>query len=189
MTKLVILDRDGVINEDSDAYVKTAKEWVPLPGSIEAISRLYQAGYTIVVATNQSGIGRGLFDLDDLEAMHSKLSDLVLDAGAQLSGIFYCPHKPDDGCNCRKPAPGLLDAIAQEWDMPLTGVPIVGDSLRDLQAGLAHQCTPILVRTGKGAITEAKLPEQQDLALQQAKVFDDLSQAADYLLAVDGSDT
>ena len=166
MTKLVILDRDGVINEDSDSYVKTAKEWVPLPGSIEAISRLCQAGYTVVVATNQSGIGRGLFDLDDLEAMHSKLSDLLL----------------DDGCNCRKPAPGLLDAIAKEWDVSLAGVPIVGDSLRDLQAGLTHQCIPILVRTGKGAKTESKLPEQQESALQQARVFDDLSQVVDYLL-------
>ena len=182
MTKLVILDRDGVINQDSDSYVKTAEEWVPLPGSIEAISRLCQAGYTVVVATNQSGIGRGLFDLDDLEAMHSKLSDLLLDADAQLSGIFYCPHKPDDGCNCRKPAPGLLDAIAKEWDVSLAGVPIVGDSLRDLQAGLTHQCIPILVRTGKGAKTESKLPEQQESALQQARVFDDLSQVVDYLL-------
>ncbi len=182
MTKLVILDRDGVINEDSDSYVKTADEWIPLAGSIEAIARLYKAGYTIVVATNQSGIGRGLFDLDELEAMHSKLSDLLLDAGAELSGIFYCPHKPGDNCNCRKPAPGLLDAIAEEFNLSLAGVPIVGDSLRDLQAGLTHQCTPILVRTGKGATTEAKLPEQDELALRQAQVFDDLSQAVDYLL-------
>lgn len=187
MTKLVILDRDGVINEDSDAYVKTAEEWIPLPGSIEAISRLYKAGYTVVVATNQSGIGRGLFDLDDLEAMHAKLSDLLFNADTQLSGIFYCPHSPDDNCNCRKPAPGLLDAIADEFGIPLTGVPIVGDSLRDLQAGLSHQCTPILVRTGKGAKTEAKLPDQQDPALQQAPVFDDLSQAVDYLLATNNN--
>jgi D-glycero-D-manno-heptose 1,7-bisphosphate phosphatase len=188
MTKLVILDRDGVINEDSDSYVKTADEWVPLPGSIEAIARLYKAGYTVVVATNQSGIGRGLFDLDDLEAMHSKLADLLFDAGAQLSGIFYCPHKPDDGCNCRKPAPGLLDAIAKEWDISLAGVPIVGDSLRDLQAGLTHQCTPILVRTGKGKKTESILSEQRETTLQHAKVFDDLTQAVDYLLDT-GSDS
>ena len=188
MTKLVILDRDGVINEDSDAYVKTAEEWIPLPGSIEAISRLYQAGYTVVVATNQSGLGRGLFDLDDLEAMHSKLSDLLLDTGALLSGIYYCPHKPDDHCNCRKPAPGLLDAIAKELGISLAGIPIVGDSLRDLQAGLAHHCTPILVRTGKGCQTEAKLAQQHELALQQAKVFDDLSQVVDYLLATNNNE-
>lgn len=183
MTKLVILDRDGVINEDSDAYVKSAEEWIPLPGSIEAIARLYQAGYTIVVATNQSGIGRGLFDLDDLEAMHSKLSDLLFDAGAELGGIFYCPHKPEDQCHCRKPAAGLLDAIADEFDVSLNHVPIIGDSLRDLQAGLSHNCTLILVRTGKGKKTESQLPNQPETELQQALVFDDLSQAVDHLLA------
>jgi D-glycero-D-manno-heptose 1,7-bisphosphate phosphatase len=183
MTKLIILDRDGVINEDSDAYVKSVEEWRPLPGSIDAIARLYRAGYTVVVATNQSGIGRGLFDLDDLEAMHAKLNDLLAETGTELAGIFYCPHNPDEGCGCRKPAPGLLDAITSEFGMPLTGVPIIGDSLRDLQAGTAHHCTPILVRTGKGALTEPKLAEQQDETLQQARVFDDLAQVADYLLA------
>lgn len=183
MTKLVILDRDGVINEDSDSYVKSVEEWRPLPGSIDAIARLYQAGYTVVVATNQSGIGRGLFDLDDLEAMHAKLNDLLAETGTELAGIFYCPHSPDDGCSCRKPAPGLLDAISSEFSMPLTAVPIVGDSLRDLQAGTTHHCTPILVRTGKGATTEPKLAEQKDVVLQQARVFDDLAQVVDYLLA------
>ena len=183
MTKLVILDRDGVINEDSDAYVKSVDEWTPLSGSIDAIARLYQAGYTIVVATNQSGLGRGLFDLDDLEAMHAKLTDLLADVGAELGGIFYCPHGPDDGCDCRKPAPGLLDAIASEFELSLSGVPLVGDSLRDLQAGLTHHCDPILVRTGKGAKTESKLAEQLNTELQHAQVFDDLSQVVDYLLA------
>lgn len=184
MNKLIILDRDGVINEDSDAYVKSAAEWIPLPNSIEAIARLFKAGYTIVVATNQSGIGRGLFDLDDLEAMHAKLSDLVLDAGGELAGIFYCPHKPEDNCHCRKPAPGLFNAIAQEFSLSsLNDVPMVGDSLRDLQAGLSHHCTPILVRTGKGKKTEALLSEQQEAALQHALVLDDLSQVVDYLLA------
>lgn len=187
MTKLVILDRDGVINEDSDAYVKSVEEWIPLPGSIEAIAQLYKAGYTIVVATNQSGVGRGLFDLDELEAMHAKLADLLLDAGAELAGIFYCPHQPEDQCHCRKPAPGLLDAIAGEFDLSLSGVPIVGDSLRDLQAGLAHHCEPILVRTGKGKKTEVKLPDQPEIELQQARVFDDLSQVANYLLDHQGS--
>lgn len=184
MSKLIILDRDGVINEDSDAYVKSVDEWIPIPGSIEAIGRLSQAGYTIVVATNQSGIGRGLFDLDDLEAMHAKLSDLVLDAGGELAGIFYCPHKPEDNCNCRKPASGLFDAIAKEFNLELlTGCSMVGDSLRDLQAGLSHHCTPILVRTGKGKKTESLLTEQEDQALQNALIFDDLSLVVDYLLA------
>jgi D-glycero-D-manno-heptose 1,7-bisphosphate phosphatase len=183
MDKLIILDRDGVINEDSDTYVKSAAEWIPLPNSIEAIARLFNAGYTVVVATNQSGIGRGLFDLDDLEAMHAKLSDLVLDAGGELAGIFYCPHKPEDDCHCRKPSPGLFNAIAKEFSLQsLTDVPMVGDSLRDLQAGLSHQCTPILVRTGKGKKTEALLSEQHDKVLRQAPVFDDLSKVVDYLL-------
>lgn len=184
MDRLVILDRDGVINEDSDAYVKSVDEWLPIPGSIEAIARLSQADYTIVVATNQSGIGRGLFDLDDLEAMHAKLSDLVLNAGGELAGIFYCPHTPEDNCHCRKPAPGLLDTIAKEFELSsLSGIPIVGDSLRDLQAGLHHHCTPMLVRTGKGKKTEPLLIEQNEPALQHSLIFDDLSQVADYLLA------
>lgn len=182
MTQLVILDRDGVINEDSDQYVKSLAEWIPLPGSIEAIARLTKAGITVVVATNQSGIGRGLFDLDDLEAMHARLNDLVLEQGGELSGIFYCPHAPEDACHCRKPAPGLLDAIASEFNTDLHGVPLIGDSLRDLQAGLPFLCKPILVRTGKGAMTESKLASQPEKALQQAAVFDDLSQAVDFLL-------
>jgi D-glycero-D-manno-heptose 1,7-bisphosphate phosphatase len=184
MSKLIILDRDGVINEDSDAYVKSVDEWIPIPGSIEAIARLSKAGYSIVVATNQSGIGRGLFDLDDLEAMHARLSDLVLDAGGELAGIFYCPHKPEDNCNCRKPASGLFDAIAKEFGFEsLAGFPMVGDSLRDLQAGLHHHCTPILVRTGKGKKTEPLLKEQEDQALKNALIFDDLSLVVDDLLA------
>ncbi|WP_272981244.1 D-glycero-beta-D-manno-heptose 1,7-bisphosphate 7-phosphatase, partial [Porticoccus hydrocarbonoclasticus] len=185
MTKLVILDRDGVINQDSDNYIKTVDEWIPLPGSIDAIARLNRAGYSVVVATNQSGIGRGLFDLDDLEAMHEKLSGLLAQQGAELAGIFYCPHTPDDHCHCRKPAPGLIDAIASEFGVSLNGVPLIGDSLRDLQAGLSHQCTPILVRTGKGTATEKKLSSQPEIELQQAPVFDDLDQAVDYLLAQD----
>lgn len=182
MTQLVILDRDGVINEDSDEYVKSLAEWIPIPGSIEAIARLSKAGITVVVATNQSGVGRGLFDLDDLEAMHDKLNELVLEQGGELSGIFYCPHTPEDACHCRKPAPGLLDAIAAEFQLNLEGVPLIGDSLRDLQAGLPHRCKPILVRTGKGAMTESKLASQPEKVLQQAAVFDDLRQAVDYLL-------
>lgn len=183
MNKLVILDRDGVINVDSDDYVKSVEEWIPLPGSISAIARLYKAGYSVVIATNQSGIGRGLFDLDDLEAMHARLTALLQDQQSELAGIFYCPHSPDDHCHCRKPAPGLLDAIADEFGHSLSGVPIIGDSLRDLQAGLSHHCKPILVRTGKGRKTEPLLAQQKELALQQAPVFDDLSQAVDYLLS------
>ncbi len=181
MIKLIILDRDGVINQDSDAYVKTAEEWAPIPGSIDAIVRLSRAGYTIVIATNQSGLGRGLFDINALDAMHSKLAGLLLPFNVAVAGIFYCPHNPKDYCGCRKPASGLLDQIAKKWDTSLAGVPLVGDSLRDLQAGLTHQCVPILVRTGKGAETEKILRQQEEVVLQQANIFDDLAQAADHL--------
>lgn len=182
MSKLIILDRDGVINRDSDAYVKSVDEWIPLDGSIDAIARLSQAGYTIAIATNQSGLGRGYFDLDDLEAMHAKLVELVEAAGGELAGIFYCPHTPEDNCLCRKPLPGLIDAIATELQVEVAGAPMVGDSLRDLQAGMARGCQPMLVRTGKGAATEPKLAQQDDPDLRNALVFDDLAAIANYLL-------
>lgn len=181
--KLVILDRDGVVNEDSPDYVKTVAEWRPLPGSIAAIARLSQAGYRVVIATNQSGLARGLFGLDELEAIHAKMVTLVEAAGGTIDGIFYCPHSPDAACDCRKPAPGLLDAIAREMGVELPGVPLIGDSLRDLQAGLARGCLPILVRTGKGHHTELKLAEQPQTALRNAPVFDDLAQASEFVLA------
>lgn len=180
--KLVILDRDGVINEDSEHYIKSPSEWRPLPGSIEATARLTAAGFTLVVATNQSGVGRGLFSAADLEAMHRKMHDLVKEAGGVIDGIFYCPHTPADGCRCRKPAPGLLDAIARHYGVELTSVPVVGDSLRDLEAAVSRQCTPLLVRTGKGAATEAALKASSDPALAGARVFDDLARCADYLI-------
>lgn len=179
---LIILDRDGVINRDSDDFVKSADEWLPLPGSIEAIARLSQAGYAVAVATNQSGLGRGLFDLDDLEAMHTKLTELVAQAGGELAAIFYCPHTPQDDCQCRKPRPGLLDAIAAELHVELAGAPAVGDSLRDLQAAIARGCKPILVRTGKGNTTEPTLAAQDDKRLRNAAVFDDLAAVADHIL-------
>lgn len=182
MKKMVILDRDGVINEDSDAFIKSVDEWIPLPGSFDAIARLSRAGFTVVVATNQSGLGRGLFTEQALEAMHERLRQGVTEAGGQLGNIYHCPHKPDDGCSCRKPAAGLLDAIARDYDVDLTGVPIVGDSLRDLQAGLVHHCLPILVRTGKGRRTEADLASTP---LKDALVVDDLAAAADWILERD----
>ncbi|WP_235015373.1 D-glycero-beta-D-manno-heptose 1,7-bisphosphate 7-phosphatase [Oceanicoccus sp. KOV_DT_Chl] len=133
--KLVILDRDGVINKDSDAFVKNADEWIPIDGSIKAIARLCKAGFTVVVATNQSGIGRGLFDLDALNAMHKKMHTLVEKAGGKITGVFYCPHGPDDGCACRKPKAGLINAIEQDLNTSANGAIVIGDSLRDLQAG------------------------------------------------------
>ena len=184
--KLVILDRDGVINEDSDAFVKSVNEWVPIPGSIEAIAELSRAGFTVVVATNQSGLSRGLFDLDDLEAMHAKLAQLVEEHGGSMAAVFYCPHGPDDQCNCRKPKPGLIDAIEAEFDTSAEGVPLVGDSLRDLEAGLTKGCLPILVRTGKGELTEQKLKQAPVEGLVDVKVFDSLLDALPFIKDVYG---
>ena len=177
--RLVILDRDGVINEDSDAFVKSVAEWQPLPGSIEAIARLWAAGFTVAVATNQSGIARGLFDRDELDAMHAKLTGLVADAGGRIDRIVVCPHGPDEGCDCRKPKPGLLLELGRHYGLLLDGVPVVGDSRRDLEAAIAVGARPILVRTGKGSRTEAGL----DDALASVDVYDDLADVADDLVA------
>ena len=179
--KLVILDRDGVINHDSDDYIKSAEEWVPIEGSIEAIAKLSRLGFTIVVATNQSGLARGLFDLDDLEAMHFKLTDRVETRGGNIAAIFYCPHGPDDGCTCRKPKTGLVDAIEVEFDICAEGAPFIGDSLKDLQAAVAKGCLPILVRSGKGEATLAKLANDNIEGLEDVPVFADLAAAADYI--------
>jgi D-glycero-D-manno-heptose 1,7-bisphosphate phosphatase len=181
--KLIILDRDGVINKDSDAFVKTADEWIPIDGSIEAIAQLYQAGFTVVVATNQSGLGRGLFDLDQLEAMHAKMNELVLAAGGEISGVFYCPHTPDDDCQCRKPKSGLIDAIESELGISANKAFCIGDSLRDLEAGIAKGCTPILVKTGKGEKMLAQMQADRHIILEDLLVFDNLAEAANSIIA------
>lgn len=154
--KLVILDRDGVINEDSPNFVKSVDEWIALPGSLAAIARMNRAGWRVVLASNQSGLGRRFFDMATLNAMHAKLRAELVREGGQIDAIFVCPHHPDDGCDCRKPLPGLLLDIARRYDISLEGVPVVGDSLRDLQAAAAAGATPWLVRTGNGRKTEAK---------------------------------
>ncbi len=151
--KLVILDRDGVINKESDAYIKSPAEWLPLPGSLEAIARLTKAGFTVVVASNQSGIGRGLFSAKTLEDIHELMKAEVAKHGGKIDSIFYCPHKPEDNCDCRKPKPGLFHRIMSYYVVPLKGVPAVGDTLRDLQAAQAVGARPILVRTGRGEDT------------------------------------
>ena len=148
--KLLILDRDGVINHDSDTYIKSVAEWLPIPGSIEAIAALSKAGWTVAVATNQSGIARGYYDLATLDAMHVRLRKLVAEQGGKLGLIVYCPHGPDDGCTCRKPKPGMLQAIARHYTADLKGLWFVGDSKGDLQAALAVDSQPVLVMTGKG---------------------------------------
>lgn len=159
--KLIILDRDGVINQDSDAFIKSPDEWHPIPGSIEAITQLTQANWRVVIASNQSGIARGLFTTDTLNSIHQKMRQTVADAGGRIDAIFVCPHGPDDGCLCRKPLPGLFHDIAHRYDTRLAGVPAVGDSLRDLQAATEAGCSAWLVTTGNGQKTRAsdQLPE------------------------------
>lgn len=176
--KLIILDRDGVINHDSAQFIKSPAEWKPIPGSPEAIAKLNQAGYRVVVATNQSGVGRGLFDMDTLNAIHDKMHKTVTAAGGRIDAIFYCPHAADVDCACRKPKPGMFQRIAGVYNVDLVGVPTVGDSLRDLVAGASQGCVPYLVLTGKGEKTKADggLPEG-------TRVFPDLATAVDHLLA------
>ena len=168
--KLVILDRDGVINLDSDQYIKSPEEWKPIAGSLEAIARFTQAGFRVVVATNQSGLGRGLFDMATLNAMHDKMHKAVNQLGGRIDAVFFCPHAQDAGCACRKPQPGMLLEIAARFNLALAGVPVIGDSLRDLQAASAAGARPVLVLTGKGEQTRKAggLPQgteiHQDLA-------------------------
>lgn len=178
--RLVILDRDGVINRDSDNYVKSLEEWIPYPAAIEAIARLTRAGWTVAVATNQSGISRGYYGVEVLEAMHDRLRELVREAGGEeIAHIAFCPHGPDDDCDCRKPLPGLLEEIQEALTLDsLEGSWMVGDSLRDLQAGEPMGCRPVLVRTGKGRRTEEK-----GEGLEGAMVFDDLAAFVEWLLA------
>ena len=173
---LIILDRDGVINFDSKNYIKTVDEWIPIPDSIEAIARLKRAGFHVAVATNQSGIGRGFYTVETLEAMHEKLNALLLAFDVALDAIAYCPHHPDAGCDCRKPKPGLLDTIAKQLNADLSRAIIVGDSLRDLQVGLSVGAKAVLVLTGNGEKTQAAgLPES-------VEVYRDLSHWVDIFL-------
>lgn len=176
---LVVLDRDGVINRDSKHFVKSADEWLPLPGSIRAIAALSRAGFTVAVASNQSGLARGLFERRALDAMHRKLRRLVSSEGGRVDRIVVCPHGPDDGCDCRKPAPGLLRRLGRYYRTDLEGVPVIGDSLRDLEAAVSVGARPILVRTGNGGKTEMALSGKP----WAAEVYDDLAAAANALLA------
>lgn len=181
---LIILDRDGVINFDSDNYIKTPDEWRPIPGSLESIARLTHAGWAIAVATNQSGIERGLFDINTLHAIHNKMVHAISAAGGRIDGIFFCPHTNSSDCQCRKPAPGLMRDIAKRFNRALTGVPVVGDSLRDLQAGAAMQCDLWLVRTGKGERTLKTAAQEPEKALPAStRIAVDLADVVMQLLA------
>ena len=183
--KLVILDRDGTINHERDDYIKSSEEWVPLPGSMEAIARLNHAGWHVVVATNQSGIGRGLFDMAALNAMHAKMHQILARHGARVDAVFFCPHTPEDQCSCRKPQPGLFNMIGERFGVSLDGVPMVGDLPRDVLAAQSVGCEPHLVRTGQAAsMTEAEL-----LALRRQvpdlTIHPDLSSFADFVILRD----
>jgi len=176
--KLVILDRDGVINQDSDHFIKNTTEWKPIPGSLEAIAKLNHAGYRVVVASNQSGIGRGFLDMGALNAINDKMYRVLAQVGGRIDALFYCPHAAEENCDCRKPKPGMLIDIAQRFNVDLAGVPSVGDSLRDLQAAVTAGAQPMLVLTGKGAKTEAAggLPDG-------TPVFADLAEAVRHIVA------
>jgi len=175
---LIILDRDGVINYDSEQFIKSPEEWRPIPGSLEAIALLNRWGWRVVLASNQSGVGRGLFDMDTLNAIHDKMIKSLAQVGGRLDAIFFCPHSADSTCNCRKPKPGLLIDISERFNTNLTGVPVVGDSLRDLQAAETVGAQPCLVLTGKGAKTR-ELPELPP----QTRIFDNLAAVAAQLTA------
>jgi D-glycero-D-manno-heptose 1,7-bisphosphate phosphatase len=183
--KLVILDRDGTINEDRDDFVKSADEWVPLPGALEAIARLNHAGWRVALATNQSGLGRGLFDMSALNAIHLKMNTALAQHGGRIDAVFFCPHEPDAQCTCRKPLPGLYEQISERYGVDLREVPTVGDSLRDLQAGAAVGCETHFVRTGKAArLTDTQVAQ----LLQQVpgtQVHKDLAAFAEFVIARD----
>ena len=176
--KLIILDRDGVINFDSDQFIKSPDEWKPIPGSLEAIARLTREGWRVVVATNQSGLARGLFEMATLNAIHAKMHKAAAQAGGRIEAVFYCPHAAEMACDCRKPKPGLFVEIAARYGRDLRGVPAVGDSLRDLVAAASVGARPLLVRTGKGekTLVAGGLPEN-------TPVFEDLKEAVEHLLS------
>ena len=178
--KLIVLDRDGVINYDSEKFIKSPDEWRPIAGSLEAISRLNHAGFRVVVATNQSGLGRGLFDMATLIAIHDKMHKALAQVGGRIDAVFYCPHTADSACECRKPKPGLLVEIGQRFGVELIGVPAVGDSVRDLECYAAVQAQPILVLSGKGEKTlrDGNFPKN-------TVIFPDLAFAVTALLAED----
>ncbi len=174
---LVVLDRDGVINRESAEFIKTADEWLPLGGSLEAIAALSQAGFTVVVATNQSGVGRGLISAAALRDINCRMQQGIERAGGKLAGIFVCPHRPEDDCSCRKPKPGLLRQIEAEFGCSLKDRPVIGDSARDIEAARAIGARAILVRTGNGIETERRIRDAHSV-----EVYDDLAAAAGSLI-------
>lgn len=181
--KLIVLDRDGVINKDSAEFIKTPEEWVPIKGSLEAIARLSQAGYEVVVLTNQSGVGRGLFNADMLGKIHVRMIDYIQQYGGKIQCILFCPHRPEDGCDCRKPRTGLYDELSERLAVSLKGVFSVGDSVRDLVAAQQAGAQPILVKTGNGKKSLKEINKNPELGLSEVAVFDSLARFTDHLLS------
>jgi D-glycero-D-manno-heptose 1,7-bisphosphate phosphatase len=181
--KLIILDRDGVINEDSDDYIKSPDEWIPIPGSLDAIARLNHAGYIVTVASNQSGIARGYFNLETFAAMNVKMNDMLSHSGGRIDAMFFCPHGPNDGCDCRKPKPGLLTEIGNRFQTSLANVMFVGDNINDIKAARAAGARPVLVRTGKGEQTAQMVAENNP---DNVPVYDDLADLVNTILDSDG---
>jgi D-glycero-D-manno-heptose 1,7-bisphosphate phosphatase len=177
--KVIVLDRDGVINHDSDAYIKSVEEWIPIAGSLEAIARLNHSGYTVVVASNPSGLARDNFTIETLLAIHKKMDEQLLKIGGRVDAIFYCPHGPNDGCDCRKPKPGMLLEIGQRFNVPLKDVVFIGDSISDIKAASSASAKPMLVRTGKGIKAEKILQAE---CKESVPVFDDLAAAVTAIL-------
>ncbi len=176
--KIVILDRDGVINFDSDDHIKSPEEWVPIPQSLQAIAKLNQAGFTVFITSNQSGIARGLFNLSTLEKTHQKMHDALLKEGGKVDKIYFCPHGPDDHCSCRKPLPGMLKQLESDYGIQLKSAYVVGDSFRDIEAGLSVGAKTILVKTGNGEKTLLKHADE----LKNTVITDNLMAAVEYIL-------
>ncbi len=178
MNPLIILDRDGVINYDSDYYIKSPSEWLPIPGSLIAIAQLNRAGYRVVVATNQSGVARGLYDLETLSHIHEKMMYELAAVGGYIEEIFFCPHHPDENCDCRKPKLGMFKQIQKKYKTDLSNTFFIGDTFTDVQAAMAVPCKPILVLSGKGRQALAAHPE-----LASVPYFENLAEAVTYVLA------
>ena len=177
--KLIVIDRDGVINHDSDAYIKSPEEWIPIEGSLEAMARLNHSGYIVVIASNQSGLARGYFDIESLSAIHKKMEQMLAKIGGRVDAIFYCPHGPNDACDCRKPKPGMLLEIGQRFNVPLKDVVFIGDSVTDIKAASNANAKAMLVRTGKGLKAEKILQVENKTSVP---VFDDLAAAVAVIL-------
>lgn len=185
--KAIILDRDGVINQDSSEFIKNPDEWIALKGSLEAIAKLKRAGYAVFIVTNQSGVARKLFTVGALTRIHRKMIEAILHHGGEIDAILYCPHGPDDCCECRKPKPGLFMELAERLNLNLSGVPAVGDSIRDLQAAKAAGAKPILVRTGNGQKSAAAISKGQHEDLGEIESYKSLADYVDHLLKTNHS--